>query len=447
MERREIRTNTPLMCFALTVGPVPVTALVNMLRLIVNPGTGNAWEIPLQAGVASLGRGPENNFVIEHSSVSSTHCQLTISDAGVVIKDLGSINGTFVNDEMVEEVLLVDGQAVRLGDVVIRFESDLIPRARPVPGVVLQPQTTTATTDAATVAAVCKFHPHEPATHRCPKCRRTFCDLCVSHRQGRYFCRACSVECSRVREAAVPVVAHISFFNRSCSAFTYPLKGDGLYLLVGGGAFFLVLALAEKLVGFLGPYGGVLALILAVFGAGYAFCYAKSIITSTANGEDMPPDWPEVNEWQEDIVEPFGQMVGLLAFTFGPAAILRWWRPGSETFAHDIILVVTILGALLAPMGMLALAMFDSIAALNPLLLVKSILRIPLLYLATAGVFEILTLTCLQAGSTVGLFIPIPILPGLISVLFNLYLTLAGMRLLGLLYRSNADKLGWFARG
>src|ERR1017187_5231177 len=75
----------------------------NMPRLIVNPGTESAWEIPLQPGAISLGRGPENTYSIEHPSVSNAHCQLTVTDSGVVIKDLGSVNGTFVNDAMVDE--------------------------------------------------------------------------------------------------------------------------------------------------------------------------------------------------------------------------------------------------------------------------------------------------------------------------------------------------------
>ena len=137
-------------------------------------------------------------------------------------------------------------------------------------------------------------------------------------------------------------------------------------------------------------------------------------------------------------------MVGLLAFTFGPAAILRWWQPGSETFAHAIIITATVLGTLLAPMGMLALAMFDSIGALNPFLLVKSILRIPLPYLAAAAVFELLVAACFKAGNVIGLLIPIPMLSGIISAFLNLYLTLTGMRILGLLYRAKQAELGWF---
>jgi pSer/pThr/pTyr-binding forkhead associated (FHA) protein len=360
-----------------------------MLRLIVNPGTGNAWEIPLPPGVVSLGRGPENNYPIEHPSVSTAHCQLTVTPAGVVIKDLGSINGTFVNDAMVDEAMLADGQTIRLGDVVMQFESDEIPRARPIPTVI---------------------GTERPALKRAP----------------------------------VPFEPNGSLFKQMLGAFRYPLTGDGLFLLIGGAVMFLVLGIVRTLAGMLGPYGFVLALTLAVFAMGYAFSYAKSIITSTANGENAPPDWPDFTEWQEDIVQPFGQMIALLALTFGPAAILRWWQPGSETFAHAITVAAAVFGVLLAPMGMLALAMLDRIGALNPLLLGASILRIPLHYLAAAAVFELLAAVYFLAPNVIGPLIPVPLLPGIISLLLNLYLTLAGMRILGLLYRAKAEDLGWF---
>ena len=409
-----------------------------MSRLIVNPGTESAWEIPLQPGAISLGRGPENTFPIEHPSVSSAHCQLTMTDSGVVIKDLGSVNGTFVNDAMVDEAPLFNGQTLRLGDVVMQFESDQIPRARPMRDAVIQPQ--------AGIAAFCKFHPHAAAQFLCPKCRKTFCALCVNLRQGRYFCRACSGECSPLEPAQAQAAPDGSFFSQACGVFAYPLKGDGWVLLISGIVFFVALGFVRTMAGMAGPYGFVPALLLAVFGMGYAFSYAKSIITSTANGEDAPPDWPDVTEWQEDILQPFCQMIALLALAFGPAAILRWWQPGSETFAREITIAATVLGALLAPMGMLALAMFNTIGALHPFLLVKSILRIPLQYFAAAAVFELLTAAYFLAGNAIGSLIPIPILPGIISMSLNLYLTLAGMRILGLLYRINADKLGWFAK-
>jgi len=203
----------------------------NMPRLIVNPGTENAWEIPLQPGFVSLGRGPENTFSIEHPSVSSAHCRLTVTDSGVVIKDLGSVNGTFVNNAMVDEAPLSNGQTFRLGDVVLQFESDQIPLARPMRDVVVRPQSATG--------AFCKFHPHAAAQFLCPKCRNTFCALCVSHRQGRYFCRACGEECGPLaQQTRTPEAREKSFYAQILEAFRYPFKGNGFILLIGGAIFF-----------------------------------------------------------------------------------------------------------------------------------------------------------------------------------------------------------------
>ena len=67
-----------------------------MRRLTVNPGTDNAWEIPLSTGILTLGRNEDNDFVINHPSVSGNHCQLLVMDTAVTVKDLGSTGGTIV---------------------------------------------------------------------------------------------------------------------------------------------------------------------------------------------------------------------------------------------------------------------------------------------------------------------------------------------------------------
>jgi hypothetical protein len=418
-----------------------------MLRLIVNPGTASAWEIPLQPGVISLGRGPENSFVIEHSSVSSTHCQLTMSDAGAVLKDLGSINGTFVNDELVEEALLVDGQTVRLGDVVLRFESDLIPRARPVPGLVLQPPPAAAA-DAgiAAVAAVCKFHVHEPATHRCPKCQRTFCDLCVSHRQGRYFCRACSVECSPVEYVPVQAAPQLSFFKLACGAFRYPLKGDGIILLLCGGFLFLLIDGAAFLAGFAFFYGLMALIFLTVFGTGYLTRYLQYIVTNSARGDDQMPDWPELTDFSSEVTSPFFQFLGLVAFCFAPALLLTIFAAFTEggAWLGWATTASIIIGALYFPMAFATVAMYDSLAAVNPLLIVPSILKIPKEYALTLFLFGlVLVLRWLAVRILPDLLGVHYILPAIISDFFGLYLLVVMTRILGLLCLTKKDELGW----
>src|SRR6185436_10783957 len=92
-------------------------------RLLVNPGTPQAWEIPLKSGVNRIGRGEHNDFQVPHTTVSGTHCEIMVSSAGAILKDLGSTNGTFVNRVLVLEAILQSGQHVQLGSVDMVFES------------------------------------------------------------------------------------------------------------------------------------------------------------------------------------------------------------------------------------------------------------------------------------------------------------------------------------
>ncbi len=105
-----------------------------MARLIVNPGREGAWEIPLRDGVTSLGRGEHNHFQINEPSVSTSHCHILVNDGDITIKDLGSTNGTFVNQARVTETHLQPGQRLRLGGVEILLEAD-VPESAPPPPV------------------------------------------------------------------------------------------------------------------------------------------------------------------------------------------------------------------------------------------------------------------------------------------------------------------------
>jgi FHA domain len=410
-----------------------------MLRLIVNPGTDSAWEIPLQPGVISLGRGSENNVPIEHPSVANTHCQLTVTDSGVVIKDLGSINGTFVNEQMVDEAALVDGQTIRLGDVVLRFENDLIPRARPVPGGLLQPEPAAA-------VAVCKFHPHAPAAFRCPKCQRAFCELCVSHRQGRYFCRSCSVECARLKLVPLQAAPEQSFFRLARGAFRYPLKGDGVILLIGGGILLLLVDAAKFILRFVPGYGWVALLLVTVFGIGYLTRYLQNIVTSSAHGENDMPDWPDITDYSGEVTTPFFQLVGMAAFCFAPAAALTIYAifgQGGAWLGWTTTAAILV-GAIYFPMAFTAVAMYDSLSALNPLLIVPSIMKIPKEYALTIALFVvILTLRWLAVRVLPEVLGVNFMLPAVISDFFGLYLLAVLMRILGLLYLTKKDELNW----
>jgi len=62
-----------------------------------------------------VGTSPDCDLTLEDAHVSRKHCSLAIDEAGVLLRDLGSKNGTFVGDVQVREALLVPGLVARLG--------------------------------------------------------------------------------------------------------------------------------------------------------------------------------------------------------------------------------------------------------------------------------------------------------------------------------------------
>ena len=85
-------------------------------RLIVHTPE-KTWEIPLDDSVESLaiGRTPENDIVLDHSSISRTHARLVRDHLTFKVRDLGSSNGIWVNGAKCEEVALEDGMLLRIG--------------------------------------------------------------------------------------------------------------------------------------------------------------------------------------------------------------------------------------------------------------------------------------------------------------------------------------------
>src|SRR5947207_5714612 len=109
-----------------------------MARLVVNPGSPTAWEIQLKTGANTIGRGFANDFKIADPSVSGSHCQIIVENGNVMIKDLGSTNGTFINRAPVKEAPLEGGQTIHLGGVEMVFQGDApvyaeVPRTTIIP--------------------------------------------------------------------------------------------------------------------------------------------------------------------------------------------------------------------------------------------------------------------------------------------------------------------------
>ena len=68
--------------------------------------------------IKTIGRATGADFVIDTALVSRLHCRVSVSSAGhLLVEDLESTNGTFVNDRRVRRSALVAGDRLRLGRI------------------------------------------------------------------------------------------------------------------------------------------------------------------------------------------------------------------------------------------------------------------------------------------------------------------------------------------
>jgi len=105
-------------------------------QLLVVRGRSASEIIKLEEGVTIVGRHDECHLKIKSSQVSRQHCHLFEKKGHLLVKDLGSANGTFVNGKRVkEQQVLEPGDELTIGDVQLRVErigqpSAAVPQAR-----------------------------------------------------------------------------------------------------------------------------------------------------------------------------------------------------------------------------------------------------------------------------------------------------------------------------
>ena len=158
------------------------------------------------------------------------------------------------------------------------------------------------------------------------------------------------------------------------------------------------------------------------------------------------PDWPEFTDFGS-VASPFFQLLGTVIFSFSPAIALTIYAltatEGGPWLGWTTTAAI-IFGCLYFPMAFLAVAMYDSVGAVNPLLIIPTILKIPLEYLVTVGLFAIILLVRWLGNKLLPGILPVPVLPSLLSNLLGLYLLTVEMRILGLLYWTKKREFGWF---
>ena len=94
-----------------------------MAKLVVQSPEQKGRSYELKVDKTTIGRVDDNTFQIAEASVSSHHCEVLLRGSEVVIKDLNSTNGTFINGEKISESVLKIGQTLRLGQIELRLEA------------------------------------------------------------------------------------------------------------------------------------------------------------------------------------------------------------------------------------------------------------------------------------------------------------------------------------
>lgn len=104
-----------------------------MPKLIVRSETGERTSHDLVDETITIGRSPENSIRLDDVSVSGRHAELILIADNCFLKDLGSTNGTLINEQPVADVQLRAGDRIRFGKVEASYESDISSGAQPLP--------------------------------------------------------------------------------------------------------------------------------------------------------------------------------------------------------------------------------------------------------------------------------------------------------------------------
>ncbi|HEY2412318.1 MAG TPA: FHA domain-containing protein [Pirellulaceae bacterium] len=93
--------------------------MLSNVKLVVVSGEVKTKEINVKLP-STIGRGRDLAVVLPHPLVSRNHCELYEAAGKLMVRDLGSLNGTFINNERITESPLAPGELLTVGTVTFR---------------------------------------------------------------------------------------------------------------------------------------------------------------------------------------------------------------------------------------------------------------------------------------------------------------------------------------
>src|SRR5439155_12773959 len=90
-----------------------------IVKLVVVGGDVKTTEIKLKLP-RTIGRGGGTSIGLRHPLISRQHCELYEAGGRLMVRDLGSLNGTFVNNQRITESAIAPGELLTVGTVTFR---------------------------------------------------------------------------------------------------------------------------------------------------------------------------------------------------------------------------------------------------------------------------------------------------------------------------------------
>ena len=104
------------------ISKIQKRAFARSSALVVIYGEELGRKFDLEEGKLSIGRSSKSDIQIDHDSVSRQHVRITVTEGQAHIEDVGSTNGTFLNDESLEgKVQLRNNDLIKVGRTVFKF--------------------------------------------------------------------------------------------------------------------------------------------------------------------------------------------------------------------------------------------------------------------------------------------------------------------------------------
>src|SRR3954451_19678553 len=91
--------------------------------LVVIYGLELGRKFNLESPNVIIGRSSKSEIQIDQESVSRNHAKIINTGKSIILRDLGSTNGTYVNDQLIDEYVLRDGDFIKIGRTIFKFLS------------------------------------------------------------------------------------------------------------------------------------------------------------------------------------------------------------------------------------------------------------------------------------------------------------------------------------